>query len=135
MTLKTKTIRRQVTVKGATPHELYERLMDSKKHAKLTGDKTKMSRKVGGRFTAGDGWISGFNVELVKDKLIVQAWRGNDDDWPAGYYSAVRFRFTKVPGGTRLDFLYSGVPAVAYAGIRDGWREYYWEPLKLVAER
>ena len=89
----------------------------------------------GGKFTAGDGWISGFNVELVKDKLILQAWRGNDDDWPKGYHSAVRFRFTKVPGGTRLDFLHSGVPAVAYEGIRGGWREYYWEPLKLAVTR
>jgi activator of HSP90 ATPase len=132
--VKTKTIRQQVTFKGATPHELYEWLMDSKKHAQLSGQKASISRKVGGRFTAGDGWISGLNVELVKDKLIVQAWRGNDDDWPTGYHSAVRFRFTKVPGGTRLDFLHSGVPTAAYEGIRGGWREYYWEPLKLAIQ-
>ena len=86
--------------------------------------------KVGGRFTAGGGWIDGMNVELVKDKLIVQAWRGNDDDWPKGYYSAVRFLFTKVLGGARLDFLHSGVPATAYDMIRDGWLEYHWGPLK-----
>jgi activator of HSP90 ATPase len=128
--MKTRTIRQQVTVKGATPHELYETIMDSRRHAKLTGDKVKMSRKVGDKFTAGGGWIDGMNVELVQDKLIVQAWRGNDDDWPKGYYSAVRFQFTKVPGGTRLDFLHSGVPVAAYDMIRDGWLEYYWEPLK-----
>jgi activator of HSP90 ATPase len=133
--MKTKTIRQQVTFKGASPHALYEWLMDSKKHAKLTGDKVKMSREVDGKFTAGGGWIDGMNVELVKDKLIVQAWRGNDDDWPKGYYSAVRFRFTKVPGGTRLDFLHSGVPVAAYDMIRDGWQEYYWEPLKLVFQK
>jgi len=26
------------------------------------------------------------------------------------------------------------VPAAAYAEIRDGWREYYWEPLKLAIQ-
>ena len=129
--MKTRTIRQQVTVRGATPHDLYETIMDSRRHTKLTGDKAKMSRKLGAKFTAGDGWIDGMNIQLKKDKLIVQAWRGNDDDWPKDYYTVVRFRFTKVKGGTRLDFLHSGVPAVAYEEISDGWREYYWEPLKL----
>jgi len=129
--MKTKTIRHQVTFKGATPHDIYEWLMDSKKHSQFTGQKAVISRKVGGKFRAGDGWIDGMNIQLKKDKLIVQAWRGNDDDWPKDYYTVVRFRFTKVKGGTRLDFLHSGVPAVAYEEISDGWREYYWEPLKL----
>jgi activator of HSP90 ATPase len=133
--MKTRAIRQRVTFRGATPHDLYESLMDSKKHSRFTGSKASISRKVGGKFKAGDGWISGLNVELVKDKLILQAWRGNDDDWPKGYHSAVRFRFTNVPGGTRLDFLHSGVPAAAYEGIRDGWREFYWEPLKRVFQK
>ncbi len=129
--MKTKTIRQQVTFKGATPHELYEWLMDSKKHSEFTGEKSVISRKVGGRFTAGDGWIEGMNLELVKDRLIVQGWRGNDAKWPKGYYSTVRFTFTRTKTGARLDLLHSGVPAAAYEEIREGWREYYWEPLKL----
>ena len=129
--MKTRTIRQQMTFRGATPHELFETIMDSRRHTKLIGDKAKMSRKVGTRFTAGGGWIDGMNLELVRDKLIVQGWRGNDDDWPKGYYSTVRFTFTKTKGGTRLYFLHSGVPVAAYEEIRDGWREYYWEPLKL----
>ena len=128
--MKTKTIRQQVTLKGATPHELFEWLMDSKKHSQFTGQKATISRKVKGKFKAGDGWIDGVNLELVKDKLIVQGWRGNDGDWPKGYYSVVRFRFTKTKDGTRLDFLHTGVPVSTYKGIRDGWRECYWEPLK-----
>ena len=128
--MKTKTIRQQVTFKGVTPHELYEWLMDSRKHSQFTGQKAVINRKVGGKFKAGDGWIEGMNLELVPDRLILQGWRGNDDDWPKGYYSTARFTFTKTKGGTRLDFLHSGVPVAAYEEIRDGWREYYWEPLK-----
>jgi activator of HSP90 ATPase len=133
--VKTKTIRQQATFRGTTPHDLYQWLMDSKKHSQFTGEKAVSGRKMGSRFTAGDGWIEGMNLELVKDRLIVQGWRGNDEKWPKGYYSTVRFRFTKVTRGTRLDFLHSGVPAPAYEEIRDGWREYYWEPLKLALGR
>ena len=33
--MKTATINQAVVIKGASPHDLYEILMDSKKHAKL----------------------------------------------------------------------------------------------------
>jgi hypothetical protein len=70
--MKTKTIRQQVTFKDTTPHELYEWLMDSKKHSQFTGQKAVINRKVGGKFKAGDGWIEGMNLELIQDKLILQ---------------------------------------------------------------
>ena len=38
-----KTIRQSVTFK-ASPHDVYETIMDSKKHAKFTGSIVKMSR-------------------------------------------------------------------------------------------
>lgn len=34
----------------ATPHEVYEALMDSRTHGRLTGGPARISRKVGGRF-------------------------------------------------------------------------------------
>ncbi|MGA2318205.1 MAG: hypothetical protein ABSG71_17760 [Thermodesulfobacteriota bacterium] len=48
--MKTKTIRQSITFK-ASPHEVYDALMDSRKHAKFTGAKARISRKVGGKFT------------------------------------------------------------------------------------
>ena len=36
--MDTKTVKQTVTFK-ASPHDVYEALMDSKKHAKFTGDK------------------------------------------------------------------------------------------------
>ena len=35
-----KTIRQQATIRGATPHDIYETIMDSKKHTKLSGSRT-----------------------------------------------------------------------------------------------
>jgi hypothetical protein len=39
-------------------------LMDSKKHQSLSGQPAKISRKVGGKFTAWGSHISGFNLAL-----------------------------------------------------------------------
>ena len=75
--MKTRTIRQTVAFK-ATPHEVFEALMDSKKHSEFTGGKAKISRNVSGKFTAYDGYAEGTNLELVKDKKIVQTWRASD---------------------------------------------------------
>lgn len=45
--MKTKTIKQTIFFK-AEPHDVYEALMDSKKHSKFTGDKAVISRKEGG---------------------------------------------------------------------------------------
>jgi activator of HSP90 ATPase len=127
--MKTKTIRQSVTFK-ASPKTIYEMLMDSRKHAAFTGSKARISRKVGGKFTAYDDYISGTNLELVPNKKIVQSWRGND--WPEGHFSQATFAFKAVKGGTRLTFIQTGVPAEQYEGIKKGWIEFYWEPMKAV---
>jgi len=86
--MKTKTIRQSVTFK-TSPHEIYEALMDSRRHAKFTGTRAEISCKVGGEFTAYDGYIKGINLNPMPDKKIVQPWRGSD--WPEGHYSRPTF--------------------------------------------
>jgi len=73
----------------ATLHEVYEALMDSKKHAEFTHSPAIIDRKVGGEFSTFDGWASGTTLELIPDKKIVQKWRAAD--WPQGHYSTVTF--------------------------------------------
>ena len=130
--MKTKTIRQSVTFK-ATPHEVYEALMDSSKHAEFTGSKAEISRVVGGKFTAYDGDIDGVNLDLVLDEKIVQSWR--EGDWPDGHYSKATFMLTPAKNGTRLAFTQSGVPEEYYEDISQGWRDYYWVPMKEILEK
>lgn len=130
--METKTIKQTVTFK-ASPHDVYEALMDSKKHAKFTGDKALISRKVGGKFSAFDGYSEGTNLELVPDIKIVQTWRASD--WPEGLYSKVTYSFKEMTGGTRLSFTQTGVPAELYEEIEQGWRDYYWAPMKEMLEK
>jgi activator of HSP90 ATPase len=127
-----KTIRQSVTLK-ASPHEVYEALMDSRKHARFTGSKARISRKVGGKFTAYDGYIEGVNLNLVPDKKIIQSWRGSD--WPKGHYSRATFSLKKVKNGTSLSFTQSRVPDQYYDDISQGWRDYYWKPMKEMLEK
>jgi len=55
--MRTKTLQQTVKFK-ASPREVYNMLMDTKKHQSLSGQPAKMSRKVGGGFTAWDSHIS-----------------------------------------------------------------------------
>ena len=122
-----KTIRQTATIRGATPHDIYETLMDSKKHAKLSGSRTTVSRRVGGAFKVGKD-LEGKHIALSSGKKIVQTWRANN--WPKGVYSKATFALARAPGGTRITFTQTGVPNEFYREISSGWREYYWEPLR-----
>jgi len=122
-----KTIKQTVEFK-AQPDEVYEALMDSKKHAGFTGAKATVSRKVGGKFSVWDGYAEGENLELVPGKKIVQSWRASD--WPEGAISKVTYRFAQTKSGTRLTFTQTGVPDELVADIKQGWKDFYWAPMK-----
>ena len=131
--MKTRTIRQTVNFKAA-PHDLYETLMDSKKHSAFTGGGCTISRRVGGKIDIYDGYITGENVELVPDKKIVQLWKPEEDCWPSDYFSKVTFSFKATKSGTRLTFVHSGVPVACGNRFDIGWNEHYWAKMKSVLE-
>ena len=112
----------------ASPHNVYETLMDSKKHSQFSGEKAVISRKVGGKFSVFGGWATGKNLELTADKKIVQSWRASD--WQENVYSKVTFRLSKTKKGTKLSFIQTGVPSEMVRDITLGWKDYYWKPMK-----
>jgi uncharacterized protein YndB with AHSA1/START domain len=59
----------------APPKVLFEMYLDSKKHSGATGAPAKLSRKVGGAWSAHGGAIGGKNLLIVPGQRIVQAWR------------------------------------------------------------
>jgi Activator of Hsp90 ATPase homolog 1-like protein len=129
--MKTKTLHQTVKFKAA-PKRVYE-LMDSRKHRSLSGMPAKISRRVGGRFTAWGAHISGFNLALASGSKIVQAWRATG--WWPDHYSIAIFDIKKVPGGgSRLEFTQIGVPPNRYSGHYRGWIEAYWTPMKEIFE-
>ena len=125
--VKTKSIK-QIVVFKATPHELYEMLMDSKKHRAFSGETAKISKKEGGKVSAYGGWVSAKNLTLKPDRLIIQAWRGGN--WPEGHYSKAVFLFTQTKIGTKLTFSQTKVPADKAKHIAKGWHDSYWNKMK-----
>ena len=127
--------KQQVTF-NATAEELYEQIMDAKKHAKLTRHKTTMSRKVDGEFSLFDGSAYGKNVELIPGKKIVQTWRMRQDNWPEEVMSEITFDFHDAgKGKTKLLFTQSNIPANVADEFKQGWKDYYWEPLKALFKK
>jgi len=128
--MKTKNILQKVILPG-TPKQVYDSLMDSKKHAVFTGDKAKIGGKIGSSFKVYGDYITGFNLELRPGKLIVQAWRSKE--WPDHHYSIVTYSLSHSGSDkTLLEFSQIGVPADDFKAKSQGWKEHYWEPLKLL---
>jgi activator of HSP90 ATPase len=128
MSMKATTIK-QKTLIPATPDEVYDAFIEAKKHSAFTGSKATSDPKVGGEFTAWDGYISGRNLELVKGKRIVQEW--STTDWPDKFPpSRLELTFKEAKGGTEISMIHSNVPAEQADDLAEGWSEFYWKPLK-----
>src|SRR5260370_33322059 len=96
---------------SAAPAKLYELFMDSAKHSAATGMPAKVSRTVGGKWSAFGGMIPGKKLVLIHNRRIVQA--GRSSEWKkADPDSILVVRFEKVAGGgATLHLGHVGVPA------------------------
>ena len=118
-----KTIRQQVHL-AASPEELFDLYLDSRKHSAATGAKASVSRRVGGKFTAFQGALVGRNLAIVPGHLIVQTWRGAD--WPKTELdSMLVLTFDEARGGGRISLIHTNIPDRHYPGIKKGWNTYY----------
>jgi activator of HSP90 ATPase len=124
----TRAIQQSIVLK-ASPEELFETFLDSKKHTAATGMPAKVSRRTGGAFSAFGGKILGRTLMTVPGKMIVQSWRAShwkDEDLD----SILVLRFTKAPSGGRIDLVHAGVPEHDHKGVTEGWPTFYWKPWK-----
>jgi activator of HSP90 ATPase len=88
---------------------------------------TEISQHVGGAFALFGGYITGRQIELVPDELVVQAWRvGN---WDRGVYSIARFELIAQGASTNIIFDHTGFPKGRAEHLASGWQEHYWDPL------
>jgi activator of HSP90 ATPase len=93
---------------------------------------TKLSPHAGGAFALFGGYITGRQIELVPNELIIEAWRAMS--WPRGIYSIARFELSDQAESTKLVFDHTGFPKGEAEHLAAGWQEHYWDPLtKLLA--
>lgn len=116
----------------ATPERIYAAWLDADSHTAMTGAAATCDPRLGGAFTAWDGYISGYNLELEPHQRIVQAWRtvqfpDNDAD------SRLEITIIAEGEGTRIRFLHTGIPAGQGALYEKGWVEHYLDPMQVWA--
>jgi len=111
-----------------SPQTLYELYLNSAKHSRSTGARARISRKVGGKFTAFAGQLAGKNLFLLPGKQIVQLWRATH--WKKEDWSILVLTFSRVAGGAQIDLVHIAVPNYDHKGVRKGWPKYYWRPWK-----
>ena len=109
------------------PSIVYNAWLDSNSHTEMTGAKAECSNSVGEVFSAWDGYISGENVEMVKDNRIIQKWRttdflDEDED------SLIIVSFEKRGEGCCLIIEHNDIP-LGQPDYKDGWREFYFKPM------
>jgi uncharacterized protein YndB with AHSA1/START domain len=129
MAPKQKTIRQTVTIKGATPAQVYQAFVDAKQHAAITGAPARGAAREGAKVSAFGGYITAHYLELDPGCRVVQAWRTSDftEDAPDSLFDLT---LAAVPGGTKVTLVHSDVPAGQADDYAHGWTEYYWQPLQ-----
>jgi len=112
----------------ASPQRIYEAWLDSDQHAAMTGGVAEIDPRVGGKHIAWDGYITGVNLELERDRRIVQTWRTADFPVDAPD-SRLEIILEATPDGTRLTLKHSNLPDGQGANYKSGWADNYFEPM------
>ena len=113
----------------ATPAEIYKAWLSTKGHTLMTGSPARVSGKVGGKFTAWDGYILGQTLALEADQRIVQAWRTSEfsDDAPDSH---LEVSLEKTKGGTKVRITHTNIPVGQANSYKQGWKDFYFKPMK-----
>lgn len=133
-TMQTRSIR-QTIILNASANDIYDALMDETQHTAFTESQAHIDATLGGAMDAYDGYITGRFLELEPNARIVQIWRAEEDGWPEEHFSTLTITLTPRHNGTAIGLLQTDVPEHLSRSIAEGWKEYYWKPLRKYLER
>lgn len=106
---------------SASPEEVFDALVNPELIQIWSGDEAQMSAKVGGTFSLWGGQMYGVNLEVVKNKRLVQEW--SYDQWAQA--SRVTFNIKSKGKKTIVELIHEHVPEKSVNSISDGWDSYY----------
>ncbi|MBI3485775.1 SRPBCC domain-containing protein [Candidatus Daviesbacteria bacterium] len=82
-------------------------------------------------FKLWGGDIHGKNIQIIKNKKLVQEWFGGDWDRP----SIVTFNLSRDKNGTKIELIQTNVPDSEVNDLENGWKRYYLGEIKKYLER
>jgi activator of HSP90 ATPase len=116
------------------PDILYRAWLSTEDHSAFTGSPAVIDPRVGGAFTAWDGYITGVTLELDPPNRILQSWRTTE--FPEGSPdSRLEILFERRETGTALTLKHSGIPEGQAEAYKEGWKEFYFEPMQEYFEK
>lgn len=124
----TDNIKLSITV-PVEPNIIYNAWLDSKTHSAFTRSKVHISKKVGSRFTAVDGYVEGEVKQMILSKQIVMSWRTTDfpDD---AEDSLLTVNFENLSGATKVILVHENLPEGDGKKYRKSWKDNYFVHMK-----
>ena len=109
--------------------EIYEAWLSSEGHTAMTGSPAQVDARMGGAFSAWDGYIFGSILDLKPDRRIVQSWRTSQfpDDAPDSHLEIL---LEEMNDGTKVTLIHSDMPHEQVDSYRQGWEDYYFKPMR-----
>ena len=113
----------------AKPEAVFKAWLSSEGHSAMTGSPARVEPRVGGAFTAWDGYITGKTLELKPYSRIVQSWRTSEfaDSDPD---SRLQIDLEADGAATRLTLTHSNIPAEQVESYKQGWEDSYFVPMR-----
>ncbi|MCX7139558.1 MAG: SRPBCC domain-containing protein [Proteobacteria bacterium] len=114
----------------AEPKQIYDAWLDSRVHAKMTGDRpATVTANEGGWFVALRGFVIGKNVALDPGRRIVQTLR-TKEFLESDADSKIEVLLDPAAGGTQITIHHTNVPDQLSKYRDAGWQSNYFEPMK-----
>ncbi|WP_298615652.1 SRPBCC domain-containing protein [uncultured Odoribacter sp.] len=115
----------------ADPEEVFSALTNPFQIGLWSGYPADMKAEVGYVFSLWEGDITGVNLEIVPDRLLVQEWFFGENEEP----SIVRLELKKERNpGTIVQLLHTHIPEEVFEEITEGWKVYYLGSVKNMLE-
>ena len=113
----------------ASAKRIYDAWLDSTEHGAFTDTECVIDPHVGGKFMAGDDYITGVTQVMEPYERIVQLWRTTDfpPDAPDSQFEVL---LEEVDAGTRITLEHTNIPDGQGEPYKQGWVEYYFDPMR-----
>jgi uncharacterized protein YndB with AHSA1/START domain len=114
----------------ADPAEVFAALTNPFQIEVWSGFPAEMKAEEGFLFSLWEGDISGINLKVIPDRLLVQEWFFGDTAEP----SIVTIRLKRAADRTRLELTHANIPDEAFDEITEGWENQYIGAIKSMLE-
>jgi activator of HSP90 ATPase len=121
-----KTIRQTYAI-DASLAEVWQAFFDPKVIDRWGGGPADISEKENSGFSLWGGEIHGSNRKIIKHKTLVQDWF-DSDKWDAP--SKVTVTFNAKGDQTVVSLLHENIPDASLEDIDEGWKKFYFGPMK-----